>query len=86
MIDSRISAKMVTAEGDRIEVPKNSYSDLFWALRRAGTNFGIVTSAVFKLSQLVNNGDVFYADLIYDSAQNLNYFNALQKFNNKIPS
>ncbi|KAI0428665.1 hypothetical protein F5Y09DRAFT_343486 [Xylaria sp. FL1042] len=39
------------------------------AIRGAGTNFGIITSAVFKLSQPVNEGEVFYVDLIYGASQ-----------------
>ncbi|KAI0972366.1 FAD-binding domain-containing protein [Xylaria arbuscula] len=86
VIDCLVSAKLVTAHGDLIEVSDSSHSDLFWAIRGAGTNFGIITSAVFKLSQPVNNGDVFYADLVYGAGQKSDYFNAMQTFNDNMPS
>ncbi|KAI3322460.1 FAD-binding domain-containing protein [Xylariaceae sp. AK1471] len=86
VIDSLVSAKLVTARGDLVEVSDSSHSDLFWAIRGAGTNFGVITSAVYKLSQPVNNGDVFYADLIYGAGQKSEYFNAIQTFNDNMPS
>ncbi|RWA14898.1 hypothetical protein EKO27_g140 [Xylaria grammica] len=86
VIDSLVSAKLITARGDLIEVSEGSHSDLFWAIRGAGTNFGIITSAVIKLSQPVNDGNVFYADLIYSASQKSDYFNALQTFNDNMPS
>ena len=86
IIDSLISAKLITAHGDQIEVSASSNSDLFWAIRGAGTNFGIITSAVYKLSKPVNNGEVFYADLIYGASQRSAYFNTMQKFNDNMPS
>ncbi|KAI0409686.1 FAD-binding domain-containing protein [Xylaria palmicola] len=87
VIDSLVSAKLVTASGDVIQVSDSSHSDLFWAIRGAGANFGIITSAVFKLSQPVNNGNVFYADLVYGASQKSEYFNAIQTLiNDDMPS
>ncbi|KAI1275691.1 FAD-binding domain-containing protein [Xylaria sp. FL0933] len=86
VIDSLVSAKLVTANGDLIEVSDTLHSDLFWAIRGAGTNFGIVTSAIFKLSEPVNKGEIFYADLIYGAGQKSDYFKMMQTFNDNIPS
>ncbi|KAI1120067.1 FAD-binding domain-containing protein [Nemania abortiva] len=86
VIDALVSAKLVTARGDLIEVSESSHPDLFWAIRGAGTNFGIITSAVFKLSEPVNNGEVFYADLIYSASQKSDYFKAMQTFSDNMPS
>jgi hypothetical protein len=38
-----LSARLVTPEGDAITVSGDENPDLFWALRGAGHNFGIVT-------------------------------------------
>jgi len=38
-----LSYELVTASGAIITVSENSYSDLYWALRGGGNNFGIVT-------------------------------------------
>lgn len=44
-VDNVISMRVVTAAGDILTVSNTSNSDLFWAMRGAGPNFGIVTSA-----------------------------------------
>jgi len=46
--DNLISAELVTAQGEVIQTNENENSDLFWALRGGGGNFGIVTSFKFK--------------------------------------
>ena len=42
--DNVIEYQVVTASGIILNVNQNSYSDLYWALRGGGNNFGIVTS------------------------------------------
>lgn len=42
--DGFISLNVVLADGNLIKVSENSHADLFWAMRGAGHNFGIVTS------------------------------------------
>ncbi|KAL4950916.1 hypothetical protein BDW69DRAFT_201853 [Aspergillus filifer] len=44
IIDMLISMNVVLANGTAITVSEGSYSDLWWAMRGAGHNFGIVTS------------------------------------------
>ncbi|KAF2128902.1 FAD binding domain-containing protein, partial [Dothidotthia symphoricarpi CBS 119687] len=44
-VDNIISMRVVIASGEVITVSKESHPDLFWALRGAGPNFGIVISA-----------------------------------------
>ncbi|CAI6312533.1 unnamed protein product [Periconia digitata] len=46
-VDQIISARLVTADG-KIQTVTASDPDLFWAIRGAGPNMGIVTSAVVK--------------------------------------
>jgi FAD/FMN-containing dehydrogenase len=48
-IDNLISAEMVTAQGNHIRVSANENTDLFWAIRGGGGNFGVVTRFDFKL-------------------------------------
>jgi len=50
-IDSLRSAKLVTAAGDLLTVNAQQHSDLFWAIRGGGSNFGIVTEFEFNLHQ-----------------------------------
>lgn len=44
IIDGLISMNVVLANGSAITVSNTSYPDLWWAMRGAGHNFGIVTS------------------------------------------
>jgi FAD/FMN-containing dehydrogenase len=47
--DNLIWAEVVTAEGKVLECSKEQHSDLFWGLRGAGANFGVVTEFEYKL-------------------------------------
>lgn len=48
-IDNLLSAKVVTADGKKLRVSENQNSDLFWAIRGGGGNFGVVTEYEYKL-------------------------------------
>lgn len=47
--DNILSIEMVTSDGDQITVDKNQHADLFWAMRGAGANFGVVTALEYQL-------------------------------------
>ena len=47
-IDNLLEADMVLADGSYVTVNKNQNTDLFWAIRGGGGNFGIVTSFKFQ--------------------------------------
>jgi hypothetical protein len=48
-IDNLISVDVVTADSQLLRASASENSDLFWAIRGGGGNFGIVTKFVFKL-------------------------------------
>jgi FAD/FMN-containing dehydrogenase len=48
-IDTLLSADVVTADGELVRASEKANSDLFWALRGGGGNFGIVTGFEFQL-------------------------------------
>ena len=51
-IDSLIAAEVVTADGEIRRVDEGREPDLFWAIRGAGGNFGVVTRFEFKAAPL----------------------------------
>ncbi|MDB5523183.1 MAG: putative linked oxidoreductase [Rhizobium sp.] len=51
-LDCLMSCDVVTADGEMLKASPTENSDLFWALRGGGGNFGIVTSFEFKLNPL----------------------------------
>jgi hypothetical protein len=48
-LDNLLSADIVTAEGALVRASSTEHEDLFWALRGAGANFGVVTSFEYRL-------------------------------------
>ncbi|KAI0147393.1 Glucooligosaccharide oxidase [Xylariaceae sp. FL1272] len=86
LADALLSARLVTADGELITVSEDSYPDLFWAIRGAGANFGIITSATYRLFPLTNSGMVFNADIILPASSNASYFDALQALENDMPA
>ena len=51
-IDNVLEADMVLADGRFVTVNADNHSDLFWAIRGGGGNFGVVTSFLFQLHEL----------------------------------
>src|SRR6266576_3837674 len=56
-IDNLLSADVVLADGSFVKANADENSDLFWAIRGGGGNFGVVTSCTFKLHPI----DTVYA-------------------------
>jgi FAD/FMN-containing dehydrogenase len=48
-IDDLLAAEIVTANGELLRIDANTHSDLFWAIRGGGGNFGVVTRFQFRL-------------------------------------
>ncbi len=47
--DQFISMNVVLANGTMLTIDENNYADLWWAMKGAGHNFGIVTSVKSKI-------------------------------------
>ena len=62
-IDNLLSVDIVTADGELRRASATENEDLFWAVRGAGSNFGVVTSFEFQahpIGPMVMVGAVFY--------------------------
>jgi FAD/FMN-containing dehydrogenase len=62
-IDNLLSVDIVTADGQFRQASATENEDLFWAVRGAGSNFGVVTSFEFQahpVGPMVMVGAIFY--------------------------
>jgi FAD/FMN-containing dehydrogenase len=89
--DNLLAVRLVTAEGDILEVDGSSHPDLFWALRGGGGNFGVATSFTFRLHSVrtIVGGLIahpldaapgllrFYRDAVADASDDLTVFAGL---------
>jgi FAD/FMN-containing dehydrogenase len=51
-IDNLLSVDLVTADGRLLSISEAEHPDLFWGMRGAGPNFGVVTSFEFRLHEV----------------------------------
>ncbi|KAI1073599.1 hypothetical protein F5B20DRAFT_574658 [Whalleya microplaca] len=54
LADQVISARLVLPNGDAVTVSESSYPDLFWAIKGAGHNFGLVTEWEYRVYDVKN--------------------------------
>ncbi|KAF2852097.1 FAD-binding domain-containing protein [Plenodomus tracheiphilus IPT5] len=78
VIDALISARIVIANGTVLEISETSNPDLFWAVRGAGQNFGIVTSATYQAQPLYKDGVWTSVDIIVPLEKNVSYFEVVE--------
>lgn len=61
---------MVTGAGDILTVSATQNPDLFWGMRGAGFNYGVVTSLTYNVYDATNGGQAMNADMIFSGSQN----------------
>jgi FAD/FMN-containing dehydrogenase len=82
-IDNLLSVDMVLADGRFVTASEKENSDLFWAVRGGGGNFGVVTAFTFKAHDVHTNyaGPILYS--LEDTAEVLRWYS---KFIVKAPN
>lgn len=82
LIDSLLSLRVVTAAGTVVEASATSEPDLFWGMRGAGANLGIVTSATYRIYRIAHDphsrGNVTNIDFVLPPAMAPSYFDVLE--------
>ncbi|WUD71092.1 LLM class flavin-dependent oxidoreductase [Streptomyces sp. NBC_00510] len=69
-IDHVTAAEIVVADGRKLRVDAGHHPDLFWAIRGAGGNFGVVTAFELEAYEVE---DVAYATLVVDATDTADF-------------
>lgn len=77
-IDNLLSANVITADGEALKASETENSDLFWAIRGGGGNFGIVTQFEFALHEI--GTEVFAGLIVFPYAQAKQVLNAYRDY------
>ena len=80
IIDALESVTIVTGKGDIVNASLSENSDLFWGIRGAGHNCGLITSATYKLHNQTNRGRALNGDFLFPVSENATIFNILKSF------
>jgi FAD/FMN-containing dehydrogenase len=82
LADNLIEARVVLAEGDAITVSANSNVDMFWALRGAGHNFGIISEYKYKIYDHPNENKWAFVELMFAGHQLEDLYRQINKLSN----
>jgi len=81
-IDNILSADMVLANGKFVIASAKENSDLFWAIRGGGGNFGVVTSFLFKAHPVHTQ---YAGPMLYELSETVDVMKWYRKFITKAP-
>ncbi|KAH7093198.1 hypothetical protein FB567DRAFT_544580 [Paraphoma chrysanthemicola] len=79
-LDNLVSARVVLANGTLVRASRTENADLFWAIRGAGHNFGIVTSLEVKAYDIPSNWTVY--SFVYPTEKVEELFRLVNKIEN----
>ncbi|KAH7094595.1 hypothetical protein FB567DRAFT_600210 [Paraphoma chrysanthemicola] len=85
ILDSLESVRMIVGTSEILTASPTENPHLFWGVRGAGHNFGVVTSSTFRLHDATNGGNVLNADMRFGPATNRSLFEILQSFEHEQP-
>lgn len=81
-IDNLLSADVVLADGTFVKANADENSDLFWALRGGGGNFGVVTEFTFRLHAI---DTVYGGPMLYELSETREVMEWYRDFIRKAP-
>lgn len=65
--DALRSARVALWNGTIVDASSDANQDLFWGLRGAGQNFGVVIEAVFETYPATNGGQQYSSDMTFSA-------------------
>jgi FAD/FMN-containing dehydrogenase len=71
MLDNILDVTVVLANGDVVVASEKSHSDLFWGLRGAGHNFGVVNELTYRTHELFPADGHWYVATLWFSNNKL---------------
>ncbi|KAL9614728.1 MAG: hypothetical protein Q9167_000797 [Letrouitia subvulpina] len=80
--DNILELDVITADGSKIKVSKYSHPNLYWGMRGAGQNFGIVTKFRHKIFDYPRGQDTYYVTYIFSEDKLETLFTRLNKLLN----
>lgn len=80
MSDSLLSVEMVTGSGELLNASEVNNTDLFYAVKGAGFNYGIATSLTYRIYPATNNGQAMNADMIFPGTLNGSIWELVESF------
>lgn len=83
--DSLLSVEMVTGTGQILTVSAESHPDLFYGIRGAGHNYGVVTSFTFRIYPATNNGQVTVVNTLFPGHLNASIWELSRSFVGRLP-
>ncbi|KAI4224138.1 MAG: hypothetical protein L6R36_004894 [Xanthoria steineri] len=86
LIDSLVSVRLITAAGKIVTASNEENAELLWGIRGAGYNFGIVTSATYRIYDATNRGQVVNGDFLYPASANQSVWQVLHSYDETLPA
>ena len=83
-LDNVMSAQMVTADGDHVDVRPDREEELFWGVRGGAGNFGVVTSMQLRLHEV--GPEVLAGQIIYPFDDAAELFRTYRDFMAEAPN
>ena len=75
----------MTGTGSLLNVSATSHPDLWWGLRGAGFNYGIVTSATYQVYNFTNEGQAMNADFRFNTSQSAALYEFARSYTGRQP-